>query len=122
MASSARQRPGFTGEVSAPPQSFWRQLSTFLYRRPWLIMVLLLLPPLIWLGVVYLGSLGAMMVNSFYIYNSFSGKVTPGFTLANYAKLFAGSNPIIVMRSAGMGPSRSASLPPQRLPTATDTP
>ncbi|MNV81222.1 hypothetical protein D3C71_1748720 [compost metagenome] len=27
-----------------------------------------------------------------------------------------------MMRSAGMGPSRSASRPPQRLPTATDTP
>ena len=83
MASTARQRPGFSGEISAPPQSFWRQVSTFLYRHPWLIMLLLLLPPILWLGVVYLGSLGAMMVNSFYIYNSFTSQVTPGFTLAN---------------------------------------
>jgi putative spermidine/putrescine transport system permease protein len=98
----ATTKPAFSGEVSAPPDSIWRQISSFLYRRPWLIMTLLLLPPIIWLGVVYLGSLGAMMVNSFYIYNSFSGKVTPGFTLANYGKLFAGSNPVIVERSAGM--------------------
>jgi putative spermidine/putrescine transport system permease protein len=116
MASSARQRPGFSGEVSAPPQSFWRQLSTFLYRRPWLIMVLLLLPPLIWLGVVYLGSLAAMMVNSFYIYNSFTSQVTPGFTLANYARLFAGANPIIVLRSAGMAAAVTAACALMALP------
>jgi putative spermidine/putrescine transport system permease protein len=48
------------------------------------------------------GSLGALTLNSFYIYSSFSATVTPGFTLDNYAKLLDGSNPVIALRSAGM--------------------
>jgi len=95
-------------ETVRPPSSILRDISTFLYRRPWLIMTLLLAPPLLWLGVVYLGSLGALTLNSFYIYNSFSGQVTPGFTLNNYAKLFGGSNPTIVFRSAGMAATVTA--------------
>lgn len=102
MAVETHSRPGFTRDVPAPPLSLTRQISTFLYRRPWLIMALLLFPPLVWLGVIYLGSLGALTVNSFYIYESYSAKIVPGFTLANYAKLFTGSNPTIVARSAGM--------------------
>jgi putative spermidine/putrescine transport system permease protein len=38
-----------------------RQLSTLLYRRHRVALWLLLTPPLSWLGVVYLGSLGAMV-------------------------------------------------------------
>ena len=34
-----------------------RRLSTFLYLRPRLVLLLLLLPPLLWLGVIYLLSL-----------------------------------------------------------------
>jgi len=99
MATTSRVK---TREIANPPSSILRSLSTFLYRRPWLIMTLLLVPPLLWLGVVYLGSLGALTLNSFYIYNGFSGQVTPGFTLNNYIKLLGGSNPTIVFRSAGM--------------------
>ena len=65
-------------------------------------MTLLIGPPILWLGVVYLGSLGALTLNSFYIYNSFSATVTPGFTLDNYLKLLDGSNPTVALRSAGM--------------------
>jgi len=37
--------------------NLWRQISTFFYLRPTLSFVLLLAPPLLWLGVVYFGRL-----------------------------------------------------------------
>lgn len=81
-------------------------------------MLLLLLPPLLWLGIIYLGSLIALMVNSFYIYNSYSGQVVPGFTLDNYAKLLQGSNPVIVLRSAGMAAAVTAACIAMAFPLA----
>ena len=41
------------------------RLSTFLYRRPRVALALLLFPPLLWLGVAYVGALGALLVQSF---------------------------------------------------------
>ena len=42
------------------------RLSTFLYLRPRLVLLLLLLPPLLWLGIVYVGSLLALLAQSFF--------------------------------------------------------
>jgi putative spermidine/putrescine transport system permease protein len=88
-------------EITPPAHSFVRNLSTALYRRPWLVTLVLLVPPLFWLGIIYVGSLLSLAVNSFYIYDKFSAQVIPGFTLENYSQLLAGSNPEIIMRSAG---------------------
>jgi putative spermidine/putrescine transport system permease protein len=41
-------------------------LSTFLYRRPALYVTLLLIPPLLWFGTVYLGSLFTLLAQSIY--------------------------------------------------------
>lgn len=87
---------------AAPQPSFTTRLSTYLYLRPWLILVLLLGPPLLWMSVVYLGSLGALLVNSFYHLDDFTGLVVRRFTLATYADLLTRSNLDIVFRSAGM--------------------
>ena len=48
---------------------------------------LLLLPPLLWLGVVYLGSLAALLLQSFYSIDEMSGLVKQEFTLKTYAEL-----------------------------------
>ncbi len=66
--------------------------STFLYRRPRLILLLLLLPPLLWFVVVYLGALATMLLNSFFYLDGFTGKVVRQFTLQTYAKLFEPAN------------------------------
>lgn len=66
--------------------------STFLYRRPRLILILLLLPPLLWFVVVYLGALASMMLNSFFYLDGFTGKVVRQFTLQTYAKLLEPTN------------------------------
>ena len=40
--------------------------STYLYQRPKLVLALLLGPPMLYFLVVYLGSLFALLVNSFF--------------------------------------------------------
>jgi putative spermidine/putrescine transport system permease protein len=86
---------------SAEPR-LWTRLSTLFYNYPWLSLLLLLAPPLIWLGVVYLGSLGALMVQSFYAIDAFTGMVVRQFTLRTYAELFQPANLDIFARTAGM--------------------
>ena len=76
--------------------------STFLYRRPRLILLLMLLPPLLWFVVVYLGALAAMLLNSFFYLDGFTGKVVRQFTLQTYAKLLEPTNLQIFSRTTLM--------------------
>lgn len=84
------------------PQSFGYRLSTYLYLRPWLILALLLGPPLGWMGMIYLGSLFTLLINSFFHLDDFTGLVVREFTLATYRDLFTRANLDIVLRTAGM--------------------
>jgi putative spermidine/putrescine transport system permease protein len=79
-----------------------RLLSNVLYRRGTLYLLLLLTPPLLWFGVVYLGSLLALLAQSVYTFDDFTMAVTPEFTWANYTALREGSNADIVLRTLGM--------------------
>jgi putative spermidine/putrescine transport system permease protein len=72
------------------------------WRRPGVLLALLLAPPLVWLGVVYLGSLAALLLQSFYSIDEFSGMVVPEFTLKTYAELFRPSNADIIIRTLTM--------------------
>jgi len=78
------------------------RLSTYLYRRPGLVLGLLLLPPLIWFVVVYLGSLATMLVNSFFYLDGFTGQVVRQFTLQTYAQLLEPTNLQIFFRTTLM--------------------
>ncbi len=78
------------------------RLSTYLYQRPGLLLLLLLGPPLLYMGVVYLGSLAALLVNSFFHLDDFTGLVVRQFTLRTYGELFTYTNLAIVARTAGM--------------------
>ena len=79
-----------------------RNLSNFLYLRPKLMLLLLLGPPLLWLGVIYLGSLFTLLIQSFFYLDGFTGRIVRTFTLATYAQLFTPSNLDIFQRTAGM--------------------
>ncbi len=79
-----------------------RRLATYLYLRPILALALLLALPLLWMGVVYLGSLLALLVQSFFHLDDFTGRVVREFTLATYADLLTQANLDIVGRTAGM--------------------
>lgn len=88
--------------TALPAPSVRRRLSNVLYRRPALLLLLLLAPPLMWLGIVYLGSLFALLAQSFFSIDEFSGMVRREFTLATYAQLFTPANLDIVLRTASM--------------------
>ena len=79
-----------------------RRLSVFLYRHPRTGLALLLAPPLLWLGVVYLGSLLSLVVQSFYHLDEFTGQVLRRFTLATYRDLLSHSNLDIAGRTLSM--------------------
>jgi putative spermidine/putrescine transport system permease protein len=88
---SAPSREGVLGRLSA---TFWR--------RPRLLLVLMLLPPLLWLGVIYIGSLLSLLLNSFFSIDDFSGLVQYKLTLDTYAQLFTPANFDIIIRTVVM--------------------
>jgi putative spermidine/putrescine transport system permease protein len=82
--------------------SVLQRLSTGLYLRPRLLLALLLGPPLLWLGVVYLGALAALLAQSFFHVDEFSGLVVRQLSLATYRQLFTAANFDVVARTTVM--------------------
>jgi putative spermidine/putrescine transport system permease protein len=74
-------------EAGAPLRSARLRISAALWRRPWLKAALLLAPPVLALGVVYLGSLAALFVSAFWQVDSFTGNVIHVWTLGNFRSL-----------------------------------
>jgi putative spermidine/putrescine transport system permease protein len=85
-----------------PARGLADRLTGLFWRRPNLLLVLMLSPPLIWLGVVYLGSLAALLVQSFFSIDEFSGVIKYEFTLKTYAELFRAQNLDIILRTIAM--------------------
>lgn len=79
-----------------------QKVSNYLYLRPKTLLGILLAPPVFWLGVVYLGSLLTLLINSFFYLDDFTGVIVREFSLKSYAQLFSQSNLDIVARTAGM--------------------
>jgi putative spermidine/putrescine transport system permease protein len=80
-----------------------RAASTFLYRRPYWYLALLLVPPLLWFGTVYLGSLFTLLWQSFYRIDDFTAQIVREPTLATYAQLVTQpANVDIVVRTVSM--------------------
>jgi putative spermidine/putrescine transport system permease protein len=77
-------------------------LSDLFLARPKLLTLLFLLPPLLWIGIVYVGSLFALLLQSFYSLDDFSGLVVHEFTLSTYAQLFEEANVQIILRTVTM--------------------
>jgi putative spermidine/putrescine transport system permease protein len=90
-----------TSTAAGTPSGLQR-LSTALYLRPRLLLALLLGPPLLWLGVVYLGALAALLAQSLFHVDEFSGLVVPEISLATYRQLFTAANLDIVVRTTLM--------------------
>ncbi|MFN8469164.1 MAG: ABC transporter permease [Caldilineaceae bacterium] len=90
-ASAPSTRPGLLNRI-----------STALYTRPWLLLLLLFALPLGYMIVVYLGSLVALLIQSFYRLDDFSGKVVHEFTFKNYLALLQPANLAIIIRTVTM--------------------
>ncbi|ATA24494.1 spermidine/putrescine ABC transporter permease [Brenneria goodwinii] len=76
--------------------------ADFFYRRPGFYLALLLLPPLLWFGVIYLGSLLSLLWQGFYTFDDFTMSVSPILTLANIQALFSPANYDIIIRTLVM--------------------
>jgi putative spermidine/putrescine transport system permease protein len=80
-----------------------RRLSDLLYTRRGLLMAALLGPPLLWFGVIYLGSLFALLANSFFALDEFSGVVNRSqLTLQNFREMTDPANVDVVLRTVAM--------------------
>jgi putative spermidine/putrescine transport system permease protein len=89
--------------VAAP--GLQRRASDLLYTRRGLLLALLLIPPLLWFGVVYLGSLFALLANAFFGLDDFTGQVVREFTLKNFVELADGANRDAAFRTIAMAVS-----------------
>ncbi len=78
------------------------KMSDFFWRNPKILLFLMLAPPLLWLGIIYLGSLFALLLQSFFSIDEFSGLVNYEFTLATYRQLLIPSNFDIILRTVVM--------------------
>jgi len=85
------------------PTTLRRRLSDLLYIRPAVLLLLLLVPPLLWMGIIYLGSLFNLLLYSFYSLNDFTGQIEYRFSLSAFQQLFASpANIDIVIRTSLM--------------------
>lgn len=86
-----------------PARHGWsRALSNQLYQRRTLSLLALLVPPLLWFGVVYLGALLTLLGQSVLTFDEMAMAVTPTLTLENFSNLLVPSNYDIVLRTLGM--------------------
>lgn len=77
-------------------------LSTLLYTRRGLLLALLLTPPLLWFGVIYLGSLFSLLANSFFRLDDFTGQVVREVGFGNFVEIFTPTNLDVALRSTVM--------------------
>ena len=94
VAASPSILPGRGGFAGALSDTFWR--------RPGLLLFLMLTPPLLWLGIIYIGSLLALLLQSFFSVDEFSGLVNYEFTLSTYGELLRPANFDIILRTVSM--------------------
>jgi putative spermidine/putrescine transport system permease protein len=66
------------------------------------LLILLLTPPVLWLGIIYLGSLFALLAQSVFAIDEFSGLVKYEPTLKTYGELLQRANLDIILRTVTM--------------------
>lgn len=103
MSTASATATPLSAGATMPSGGFVRWLSDLLYTRRGLLLLALLAPPLLWFGVVYLGALFALLANSFFTLDEFSGLVDRStLTLANFRELLNPTNVDVAVRTIGM--------------------
>ena len=74
-----------------PSGSARRALSAAFWRRPWARGLLLLAPPVVWLGVLYLAALALLFVSAFWAVDSFTGDLQHVWGIGNFRTLVESS-------------------------------
>jgi putative spermidine/putrescine transport system permease protein len=85
-----------------PENTAMRAVSNLLYQRRTLTLLLILTPPLLWFGVVYIGSLLTLLSQSVLTFDDMSMSVVAELTTANFEGLLVPANMDIVLRTLGM--------------------
>ena len=88
---------------SSSPGGIGRRLSRSLSRHPRAQLGGLLSGPLLWLLVIYVGSLGALLLTSLYMTDAFTGNVVKTISLDNFRELI--TNPTfrtVTLRTVGI--------------------
>lgn len=81
--------PGIAGESVGSVEGRGRRFARWLHPRRRAQLWLLLGAPLLWIGVVYLGSLLVLLLNAFWAKDAFTNKVAPfDWTLKAFADIF----------------------------------
>ena len=88
-----------TIDIGSPRDGLLRRISDVLLARHGFYLLLLLLPPLLWLGVVYLGSLFALLAESLFSIDDFSGVVIREPTFRTFAQLLQPANFDVIVRT-----------------------
>ncbi|MEZ5879299.1 MAG: ABC transporter permease [Nitratireductor sp.] len=91
-----------TAVIGAGRAGIAGRLSDIFWRNPRIMLALLLAPPLLWLGVIYLGSLFALLIQSFFSIDEFSGLINHEPTLKTYRELLVPANLDIIIRTVSM--------------------
>ncbi|MFC3163924.1 ABC transporter permease [Ciceribacter thiooxidans] len=92
--STASILPGRSGVFGHLSDVFWR--------RPALLLAVMLVPPLLWLGIIYVGSLIALLLQGFFSIDDFSGLINYELTLSTYRQLLVPTNFDIIVRTVLM--------------------
>ena len=78
------------------------RMASYLHGHRRLRLLLLLAVPVIWLVVIYGGSLASLLVQSFYRLNPFSGTLERVFSFDTWGTLFTDANVAVMVRTVGM--------------------
>jgi putative spermidine/putrescine transport system permease protein len=96
-AEGMKARPG------GPVRSARLRISGFFWRHRWAKAVLLLAPPLVAFGLVYLASLVALFISSFWTVNPFTTEIEHIWNLDNYRTIWdSGAYRSIALRTIGI--------------------
>ena len=91
MAAGLDPAEGLTRRPGRPLRAARLRLSGFFWRHRWAKGLLLLAPPLLAFGLVYLASLVALFISSFWTVNSFTTDIEHIWNLGNFRTLIESS-------------------------------
>jgi putative spermidine/putrescine transport system permease protein len=98
MNTTLAARP--TQALAAP--GFANRATAYLYSHPRAWLALLLVPPLLWLGVIYLGSLLSLLAHAFFRLDDYSGQIVYEVGLQNFKDIFEPANLDVARRTIVM--------------------
>ena len=77
--------------------NFLDNCSSYLFRNKNILFLIFLLPPLLWLGIIYLGSLLVFLFHSLFYLDGFTGKIVYKISLSTITELFTSAANIDIL-------------------------